>query len=60
MALALGAQAVLIGRPYVYGLALAGEDGVSHVFRCLLADLDGSLALAGVASVSALDTSLLS
>ena len=58
IALALGAQAVLIGRPYVYGLALAGEEGVAHVFRCLLADLDASLALAGRDSVAALDPSV--
>jgi lactate 2-monooxygenase len=46
-ALALGARAVLIGRPFVYGLALGGEDGVRHVLRCLLADLDLTLALSG-------------
>jgi L-lactate dehydrogenase (cytochrome) len=46
-ALALGAKAVLIGRPYVYGLGLGGEDGVRHVLRSLLAELDLSMALAG-------------
>ncbi|EID52892.1 alpha-hydroxy-acid oxidizing protein [Saccharomonospora xinjiangensis] len=46
-ALALGAKAVLVGRPYVYGLAHGGEDGVRHVLRCLLADLDLTLALCG-------------
>ncbi len=46
-ALALGAAAVLLGRPYVYGLALGGEAGVGHVLRCLLADLDLALALSG-------------
>jgi isopentenyl diphosphate isomerase/L-lactate dehydrogenase-like FMN-dependent dehydrogenase len=46
-ALALGAKAVLIGRPYVYGLALGGEDGVRHVLRCLLDELDLTLALSG-------------
>lgn len=46
-ALALGAKAVLIGRPYVYGLAIAGEDGVKHVLRCLLADMDNTLGLIG-------------
>jgi L-lactate dehydrogenase (cytochrome)/isopentenyl-diphosphate delta-isomerase len=40
-------------------LALAGEEGVAHVFRCLLADLDASLALAGRRSVSSLDGTLL-
>lgn len=46
-ALALGAAAVLVGRPYVHGLALGGESGVRHVLRCLLADLDLTLALTG-------------
>ena len=39
-ALALGAEAVLLGRPYLYGLALGGQPGVEHVLRCLLAELD--------------------
>jgi len=46
-ALALGARAVLIGRPYVYGLGLAGEAGVRHVLRCLLAELELTMTLAG-------------
>lgn len=49
-ALALGARAVLLGRPYAYGLAHGGEEGVRHVLRCLLADLDLSLGLAGYRS----------
>ncbi|WP_018687196.1 lactate 2-monooxygenase [Actinokineospora enzanensis] len=49
-ALALGAKAVLLGRPYVYGLGLAGEEGVRHVVRGLLADLDLTLGLAGYRS----------
>ncbi len=49
-ALALGAQAVLIGRPVLYGLALGGQQGVEHVLRCLLADLDLTLALSGYTS----------
>ena len=53
-ALALGATAVLLGRPYVHGLALAGQDGVEHVLRGLLADLDLQLGLSGHASVSEL------
>lgn len=53
-ALALGADAVLIGRPYVHGLAVAGEEGVHHVLRCLLADLDLQVGLAGHASVDEL------
>ncbi len=46
-ALALGADAVLLGRPFLYGLALAGQDGVEHVLRCLLAELDVALTLSG-------------
>jgi lactate 2-monooxygenase len=46
-ALALGASAVLIGRPFAYGLALAGEPGVRHALRCLLADLHLTLGLSG-------------
>lgn len=49
-ALALGAKAVLIGRPFLYGLALAGQDGVDHVLKCLLAELDLTLALCGYAT----------
>ncbi|MFI9611786.1 lactate 2-monooxygenase [Streptomyces sp. NPDC052023] len=49
-ALALGARAVLVGRPYVYGLALDGQAGVEHVIRCLLAELDLTLALSGHAT----------
>jgi L-lactate dehydrogenase (cytochrome) len=49
-ALALGADAVVIGRPYVHGLALGGEAGVRHMLRTLLAELDIDLAIAGVAS----------
>jgi isopentenyl diphosphate isomerase/L-lactate dehydrogenase-like FMN-dependent dehydrogenase len=46
-ALALGAQAILLGRPYVYGLAHDGEAGVRHVLRSVLADLDLTLGLSG-------------
>jgi L-lactate dehydrogenase (cytochrome) len=51
-AVALGAKAVLVGRPWVYGLALGGYDGVRHVLRSLLADVDLALALSGNASVA--------
>ncbi|MCJ1446194.1 MAG: hypothetical protein MMC23_006699 [Stictis urceolatum] len=50
-ALALGAKAVLIGRPYVYGLAFGGEEGVKHVFRCILADTDNMLSNLGKKSL---------
>jgi lactate 2-monooxygenase len=46
-ALALGAAAVLIGRPYVLGLGLGGTDGVRAVIRGLLADFDLTMALSG-------------
>ena len=46
-ALALGARAVLVGRPWVYGLGLGGQDGVRHVLRSLLADFDLTMALSG-------------
>ncbi|MFJ8649205.1 lactate 2-monooxygenase [Streptomyces sp. NPDC093546] len=46
-ALALGSRAVLVGRPYAYGLGLDGQAGVEHVIRCLLAELDLTLALSG-------------
>ncbi|WP_242886878.1 lactate 2-monooxygenase [Actinomadura litoris] len=47
-ALALGARAVLVGRPYAYGLALGGQAGVQHVLRCLQAELELTLALSGL------------
>jgi lactate 2-monooxygenase len=51
-ALALGARAVLIGRPYAYGLAIAGEPGVRDVLRNLAADVDLTMGLAGCRSVA--------
>ncbi|KAI1360024.1 putative FMN dependent dehydrogenase [Xylaria arbuscula] len=51
-ALALGAKMCLIGRPYIYGLALGGEEGVSHVLKALLGDLELTLHLAGIVSSS--------
>jgi len=52
IALALGATAVGIGRPHVYGLALAGADGVAEVLRNLRAELDLQMGLTGCTSVS--------
>ncbi len=46
-AIALGARAVLLGRPYLWGLGIAGEDGVRQVLRGFLAELDLTLALSG-------------
>lgn len=54
-ALALGANAVLIGRLYAYGLAAGGQAGVEAVIRQLAAEIDLTFALAGVRSVSELD-----
>lgn len=58
-AMALGAKAVLIGRPWVYGLALGGYDGVRHVLRSLLADTDLALALSGHRSFDGLGPDML-
>ncbi len=58
-ALALGADAVLLGRPYVYGLGLGGEEGVRHVVRGLLAETDLTMALCGKKSLSEVDSTLL-
>jgi 4-hydroxymandelate oxidase len=56
-ALALGARAVMIGRPVLWGLAVGGEEGVCRVLELLLADLDTALALAGAPRVAELDRS---
>jgi isopentenyl diphosphate isomerase/L-lactate dehydrogenase-like FMN-dependent dehydrogenase len=58
-ALALGADAVLIGRPHNYGLALDGADGARDVVSNIVAELDLTLGLSGQTSVRALDSSLL-
>lgn len=58
-ALALGAAAVCIGRPYAYGLAAAGEEGVRAVLRNTVADLDLTLGLCGVARAEACSPEML-
>jgi lactate 2-monooxygenase len=58
-ALALGARAVLLGRLYVWGLAIAGEQGVRDVLQNFLADLDLTMGLSGFRSVRELDESIL-
>lgn len=55
-ALALGADAVCIGRPYMYGLALAGEDGAREVFEGFRAEFDLTMAVAGVTGVDEIGT----
>jgi isopentenyl diphosphate isomerase/L-lactate dehydrogenase-like FMN-dependent dehydrogenase len=57
-AIALGARAVLVGRPYVYGLAVGGQAGVEQVLRNLLTDLGETLALCGQGSIGQVDRSL--
>ena len=58
-ALALGADAVLLGRPYAYALAVAGESGVTQVIETLRAQIELQLAISGRSSVRDLDPSLL-
>ncbi|MEE6210464.1 lactate 2-monooxygenase [Salarchaeum sp. III] len=58
VALALGADTVLLGRPYAYGLALDGAEGVQEVVENFLADFDLTLALTGNTSPADLDRSI--
>lgn len=58
-AIALGASAVLLGRPYIYGLAVAGEQGVRTVLTNLISEIDLSLANSGKKSISEINQSLL-
>lgn len=58
-AVALGATAVLVGRPYVYALAIAGEAGVRQFLADLTADVDLTMALAGYRSVGEIDAAAL-
>jgi 4-hydroxymandelate oxidase len=58
-ALALGASAVLVGRPYAYGLAVGGADGVAQAVRILRTELEMSMALVGRPRIGDLDRSLL-
>ncbi|HEX7059326.1 MAG TPA: alpha-hydroxy-acid oxidizing protein [Solirubrobacterales bacterium] len=58
-ALALGADAVLLGRPYIWGLALEGQAGVEAVLKMVLAELDLTMALCGYTRVDQLDSGAL-
>ena len=51
-ALAIGASAVAIGRPYAYALAVGGQVGIEHVVRCLLAEIDLTMAIDGYPSIA--------
>ena len=58
-ALALGADAVLLGRPYIWGMALNGAAGVETVIRMFLAELDLTMALSGLTSPGDIERGLL-
>lgn len=58
-ALALGARAVLVGRPVVHGLAVAGAQGVSHVLRLLHDELEVAMALTGCRSLAEITPALI-
>jgi isopentenyl diphosphate isomerase/L-lactate dehydrogenase-like FMN-dependent dehydrogenase len=57
-ALALGARAVMVGRPYLYGLATGGQAGVRRALEVLANEVDHVLALTGVPRVADLEPSL--
>lgn len=57
-ALALGAKAVLIGRPILWGLAVEGRKGVAHILELLQEELDLAMALSGCASIKDIEPSL--
>jgi isopentenyl diphosphate isomerase/L-lactate dehydrogenase-like FMN-dependent dehydrogenase len=56
-ALALGATAVFVGRPYLYGLAAAGQEGVKRVLELLHGDIDRTMALLGLRTLDEIDGS---
>lgn len=58
-AVALGAKCVLVGRPYIYGLALGGEEGVRHVFRALCGEVVMGMHLAGFQNLKQVDRDIL-
>jgi isopentenyl diphosphate isomerase/L-lactate dehydrogenase-like FMN-dependent dehydrogenase len=59
-ALALGARAVFVGRPYLYGLAAAGQAGVEVVLEMFRAEVGQTMALVGASQISDIDRSLVS
>lgn len=59
-AIALGASAVCIGRPYIYGLAVAGALGVAHVIKILKEEFEITMALMGTACINEINTEYLS
>lgn len=58
-ALSLGAKAVLVARPVIYGFAIAGKKGAKQVLQGLLADLDQSMGLAGIKNIEGCNEAVL-
>src|SRR5205085_1708910 len=58
-ALALGARAVLVGRPILWGLSVGGEDGAAQVLEILRRELDEAMLLCGCTTLKNIDASLL-
>ena len=58
-ALALGASAVMVGRPVLHGLATAGATGVAHVLKILRSELEIAMALTGRPTLSSIDRSVI-
>jgi isopentenyl diphosphate isomerase/L-lactate dehydrogenase-like FMN-dependent dehydrogenase len=58
-ALALGASAVQVGRPWVYGMAIAGEEGAREALRNILAEFDLALGLSGHRTIAELSREIL-
>lgn len=58
-AIALGAKFVFVGRLWVWGLSIAGEHGVRHVMKSLLADLDILMNVAGIQSIDQINRTML-
>ena len=56
-AISVGADAVMIGRPYLYGLGAAGEAGVAHALGLLIEGIERTMALIGCSTLSDLDPS---
>jgi 4-hydroxymandelate oxidase len=58
-AVALRAKAVLIGRPYLFGLSVAGSDGVARVINILRKEFETAMALTGSSKITEIDSSLI-
>jgi 4-hydroxymandelate oxidase len=58
-AIALGANAVLIGRPVFYGLSVAGAEGITRMLNILRSELEMAMALVGAAKLSEIDKSVI-